>query len=90
MTQKSTIFEVIGALERARISFRLARDRPDTIRVDATLVGMRLEIECFEDGRVEISRFTGTEDIEEGYEDLLQILRESAFDRASDETTSSC
>jgi hypothetical protein len=80
MTQRATIFEVIEALERVRIPFRLARDRPDTIRVDATLVGMRLEIECFEDGQVEMSTFKGTEDIDGGYDDLLQVLREYAVD----------
>ena len=47
-----TIFDVLKALEEAKISFRLARDRPDTIRVDATLYGLRLEIECFDDNHI--------------------------------------
>lgn len=37
-----TIFDVLNTLEKAKISFRLARDRPDTIRVDTTLYGLRL------------------------------------------------
>jgi hypothetical protein len=50
--EKHTIFDVLKVLEEARISFRLATDRPDTIRVDATLYGLRLEIECFDDNHV--------------------------------------
>jgi hypothetical protein len=46
------IFDVLKVLEEAKISFRLATDRPYTIRVDATLYGLRLEIECFDDNHV--------------------------------------
>ncbi|GJE39824.1 hypothetical protein [Methylobacterium persicinum] len=69
-----TIFHVLQILEERRIHLRLARDRPDTIRVDATLCGLRLEIDCFEDGHIEISTFKGTEDIDGGYDELTKIL----------------
>lgn len=75
-----TIFDVLKTLERARISFRLARDRPDTIRVDATLYGLRLEIECFDDDHVEASTFRGTEDIDGEYDYLLKILADNPLD----------
>lgn len=75
--KKHTIFDVLRVLEEAKISFRLARDRPDTIRVDATLIGLRLEIECFDDNHVEVSAFRGTEDIDGEFEHLLKILAEN-------------
>ncbi|SDM65391.1 hypothetical protein SAMN05216360_10317 [Methylobacterium phyllostachyos] len=74
------VFDVLKRLEEAKISFRLARDRPDTIRVDATLYGLRLEIECFDDNHVEVSTFRGTEDIDGEYDYLLKILAENPMD----------
>lgn len=75
-----TIFEVLKMLEESKIPFRLARDRPDTIRVDATLYGLRLEIECFDDNHVEVSTFRGTEDIDGEYDYLLKILAENPME----------
>ncbi len=75
-----TIFDVLKMLEEAKVSFRLARDRPDTIRVDATLYGLRLEIECFDDNHVEVSTFRGTEGIDGDYDYLLKILAEHRMD----------
>ncbi|MCJ2063886.1 hypothetical protein MKK63_14365 [Methylobacterium sp. J-088] len=75
-----TIFDVLKMLEEAKISFRLARDRPDTVRVDATLCGLRLEIECFDDNHVEVSTFRGTEDIDGDYGHLLKLLAENPMD----------
>ncbi|MCJ2070389.1 hypothetical protein MKK75_16545 [Methylobacterium sp. J-030] len=78
--ENHTIFDVLKTLEKAKISFRLARDRPDTIRVDATLYGLRLEIECFDDNHVEVSTFRGTEDIDGEYDYFLKILAENPMD----------
>ncbi|WP_267420884.1 hypothetical protein [Methylobacterium sp. GC_Met_2] len=75
-----TILDVLKMLEEAKISFRLARDRPDTVRVDATLYGLRLEIECFDDNHVEVSTFRGTEDIDGDYGYLLKLLAENPMD----------
>ena len=54
--ENHTIFDVLETLEKAKISFRLPRDPPDTIRVDATLYGLRLKIECFDDNRVDLPK----------------------------------
>jgi hypothetical protein len=78
--EKYTIFDVLRVLEEAKISFRLARDRPDTIRVDATITGLRLEIECFDDNHVEVSTFRGTEDIDGEFDYLLKMLAENPMD----------
>lgn len=75
-----SIFRILNLLEKSKVKFRLARDRPDTIRVDATLYGLRLEIECFDDNHIEISTFRGTEDIDGEYDYLLKILSENSMD----------
>jgi hypothetical protein len=75
-----TIFDVLKMLESSKISFRLARDRPDTIRVDATLYGLRLGIECFDGNHVEVSTFRGTEDIDGDHDYLLKILADNPLD----------
>lgn len=75
-----TVFDVLKMLEEAKISFRLARDRPNTIRINATLYGLRLEIACFDDNHVEVSTFRGTEDIDADYDYLLKILADNPLD----------
>jgi hypothetical protein len=70
----STLFETVNLLERANIYYTLQRTRPDTICISATLIGERLEIDVFEDGHLEISRFKGDERVEGGKELLESIL----------------
>ncbi|STQ90790.1 hypothetical protein [Iodobacter fluviatilis] len=62
MTDHS-LYVLLRKLEDAKIPFTLARDRPDTIRVTMHLVGERTEIDVFDDGHMEVSRFCGAEDI---------------------------
>jgi hypothetical protein len=70
----SAIFDTIKALEKARLHFYIERTSPDTVRLNVTLVGERIEIDIFEDDHIEISRFRGDESIEGGEELLAQIL----------------
>jgi hypothetical protein len=58
-----SLFELLSALERKRIHFTLQRHRPDTVLVTFTLVGERVEVDVFEDGHMEVSRFKGSESI---------------------------
>lgn len=44
--------------------------------VTVTLVGERIEIDVFEDGHIEYSRFRGNEDVEDGVSSLDLLLRE--------------
>ena len=67
------LYTLLRDLENASIHFTLARDRDDTIRVNLTLVGERVEIDVFEDGHMEVSRFSGREDIV-GDESLVRQL----------------
>jgi hypothetical protein len=62
----SAIFNTIKALEKARLHFYIERTRPDTVRLNVTLVGERIEVEVFEDEHLEISRFRGDESVEGG------------------------
>lgn len=78
--ETAVVYKVMQLLENEKIKFRLARDRPDTIRIDATLVGLRLEIECFDDNHVEVSTFRGTEDIDGEFDYLLKMLAENPMD----------
>ena len=71
----STIFETIRLIEAAKLHFFIERTRPDTIRLSVTLVGERLEIDVFEDGHLEVSRFRGDESVEGGKDLLEQILK---------------
>ena len=67
------LFDLLQRLEAAKIHFTLGRYRPDTILVAMTLVGARVEVDVFEDGHMEVSRFSGTEDIV-GDEKLMNEL----------------
>jgi len=77
----STLFDIVKALELARIHFFLERTQSDAIQVSATFVGERWEINVFEDGHVEISRFCGNETVEGGIELLLERLSAEDADK---------
>jgi hypothetical protein len=68
-----TLFDLLRELEEASIPYLLARDRSDALRIDLSLVGERIEIDVFEDGHMEVSRFRGSESIE-GDETLVRLL----------------
>jgi len=61
--QMSKVFEILKRLDEAKVHYFIARYRPDTIDITATIVGERIEIAVFEDDHVEISRFFGNEDV---------------------------
>ena len=70
------LYRVIRLLEREGVHYSLLRHRDDSIMITATLVGERIEIDVFEDGHVEYSRFRGTEDVEDDIPLLEALLRE--------------
>ncbi len=70
----SALFRLVRLLEQRQIYFMLERTRPDTIRVNAVLVGERLEIDVFEDDHLEFSRFLDHEDIEGDWPELNRVL----------------
>ncbi|QRP63225.1 hypothetical protein I6J77_14045 [Rhodanobacter sp. FDAARGOS 1247] len=72
------LYNLLSELEAARIHFTIARYRPDSVLVSLTLVGERVEVDVFEDGHMEVSRFSGNEDIIGGEGLVSQIIRRDA------------
>ena len=70
------LYRMIRLLERERVHYRLDRHRDNSILVNETMVGERIEIDVFEDGHVEYSRFRGHEDVEGDVPALEALLRE--------------
>ncbi|WP_181156129.1 hypothetical protein [Burkholderia multivorans] len=52
----------------------LANGRPDSILVSVAVVGQRVEIDVFDDGHMEVSRFVDNENIEGGVELIDSIV----------------
>lgn len=57
------LYALLNELERAGVRYTLGRYRPNTILVTLSLVGERVEIDVFDDGHMEVSRFPGTESV---------------------------
>ena len=68
------LFNLLQRLEVAHIPFTLGRHRDETILVSITLVGERVEVDVFEDGHMEVSRFPGKEDIVRGEELVNELI----------------
>ena len=68
-----TLYNLVRRLEDANIFFTLGRNRPDTILVSITVPGERIEIDVFDDGHMEVSRFKGNESIV-GEENLVEEI----------------
>jgi len=50
-------------LDEAHIYYAISRNRPETVTLTLTLVGERVEVDVFDDGHMEVSRFPGSEDV---------------------------
>ena len=70
-------YTLLQKLEDAHIHFTLARHREDTVLVTITLVGERVEIDVFDDGHMEVSRFPGSENIVGGEELVDEIIQKN-------------
>ncbi|KWF62976.1 hypothetical protein [Burkholderia pseudomultivorans] len=68
------IFDLLTKLDGAHLAYALSRHRPDSILVSVTVVGQRVEIDVFDDGHMEVSRFVGNENIEGGAELIDSIV----------------
>ena len=61
MTHK--LYQLITELEKRKIHFFMSRLRNDSIMLTCTIVGMRMEVDVFEDGHIEYSEFKGDESV---------------------------
>ncbi len=50
--------------------------------ITVTVVGERLEIDVFDDGHIEYSRFKGDEDVFDDEEALMDLIRQFGRDEA--------
>jgi len=72
------LVKFLNQLEQERISYTLAHHRDETIMVNVALPGERWEVEFFEDGSVEVERFTSRGEIagEEVLSELFALYSE--------------
>jgi hypothetical protein len=75
-----SLYELLKSLDDAKYHFVLSRNRDDTVTVTITFVGERVEVDVFEDGHMEVSRFLGTEDILGGQELIYDIIKKNTFE----------
>jgi hypothetical protein len=68
------LFTLLRRLDAGAHHYTLSRTVLDAVLVTVTFVGERTEISIFEDGHMEVSRFTGTEDVLGGSELVEQLL----------------
>ncbi len=68
------LYQLLRKLDLAKIHYSIARHREDSVMLTITLVGERIEVDVFENGEMEVSRFLGTEDVLGGEELMNQLL----------------
>ena len=68
------LYQLLSKLDEGKWHYTLSRHRPDTILVSVAFVGERVEIDVFEDGSMEVSRFTGNEEIVGDEKFFLRLL----------------
>jgi hypothetical protein len=71
------LYQLLTELESARLPFTIGRYRPDTVMITVTLVGERVEIDVFDDGHMEVSRFVGDEGVVGGIELVRKLIQDN-------------
>ena len=77
MTELHPLYALLRTLEEAKIHFSLSRHREDTVLVTIALVGERVEVDVFDDGHMEVSRFPGSEAVVGGAELVREIIEQN-------------
>jgi hypothetical protein len=67
------LIEFVSLLERKKIHYALEHHRADSIMVRFDMVGIRVEVDFFED-HIEYSSFTGHEDVFSDEGGLLRLI----------------
>ncbi|WP_175716353.1 hypothetical protein [Burkholderia anthina] len=73
----NTQFDLLDRLDTAKIHYSLSRNRSDSVLVLITVVGMRVEVDVFRDGHVEVCTFTGSESPTDDASLLTRIIQDS-------------
>jgi len=68
------LYEILEELDNAKIYYQLERTRDNSVMICVTIPGSRLEIEVFNDGKIETSEFRGDESLISGREFVKKII----------------
>jgi hypothetical protein len=74
------LYDLLKRLDEANFYYSLNRHRDDTVLVTIAFVGERVEIDVFNDGHMEVSRFLGTEDVLGGEELVNDLIEKHSFE----------
>jgi hypothetical protein len=74
------LYELLQELDKAKVYYTISRHRDNTVLVSITFVGERVEVDVFDDGHMEVSRFLGTEDVLGGKEVIYQLIQRSLIE----------
>ncbi len=74
-TMPHALYSLLADLDAARVHYAISRDRTDSVLVTITFVGERVEVDVFDDGHMEISRFQGGESIEGGAQLVYGLIQ---------------
>ncbi len=70
------LFDLMRKLDDQNVPFTIHRYRDDSVMVSLTLPGERVEIDVFEDGRIEYLRFSGSEEVLDDLAALDRLIEE--------------
>jgi hypothetical protein len=70
------LFDLLAKLDAAKLHYSLSRHRNDSILVAVTLVGCRAEIDVFDDGHMEVSQFSGNEEVIGGVDVAVALIEQ--------------
>ena len=73
-----SLYKLLEKLDAGKWSYALSRHRRDSILVSVSFVGERVEIDVFDDGHMEVSRFIGREDVLGGKKYIFDLIAEFA------------
>ena len=71
------LYRLVEKLDAGKHYYTLSRHRPDSILVAVTFVGERVEVDVFDDGHMEVSRFKGSEDIVGDETLILKLIEQN-------------
>jgi hypothetical protein len=75
------LYQLLKLLDETHLCYRLGRSRDETVKVTVSIVGERIEVEVFEDGHIEFSRFRGDESVESTEEEIERLFQQFTDER---------
>jgi len=69
----SGIIEFLNELEKRKIIYKISKMRDDSVMINLTIVGHRIEIDFFDD-HIEYSVFSGNEEVLSDQNELWKLI----------------